>query len=92
MQAERAVATVLGIDRIGIIAAISTLLAERQVNILDIRMTTVQEFFTMIMILDLARSTVDLADLQAELRQRGESIGVQVTLQPEAIFQRMHRL
>ena len=63
-------------DQVGIIARVSSLLAEENVNILDISQTIMKDLFTMIMLVDLSASTVDFTALQAELKRKGEQIGV----------------
>lgn len=89
---NRVIVTVLGQDRVGIIAAVTTILAEFNVNILDISQTILQEFFVMITVVDMAGATVDLAELQRCLDEKGQELGVKVTAQHEDIFRFMHRL
>ncbi|WP_406676251.1 ACT domain-containing protein [Moorella sp. ACPs] len=88
----RAIITVLGQDRVGILAGITAVLAAANVNILDISQTILQEFFTMIMIVDLKGSNLDFFDLQKQLKARGEELGVQVTMQQAEVFKFMHRI
>lgn len=88
----RAVVTVVGKDKIGIIAKVSAFLAEKQVNILDISQTIMDEYFTMIMLVDLASATEKLADLAQECAVMGEQIGMSVHMQHEDIFNAMHRV
>ncbi|WP_258359073.1 ACT domain-containing protein [Moorella sulfitireducens (nom. illeg.)] len=88
----RAIITVLGQDRVGILAGITAVLAVANVNILDISQTILQEFFTMIMIVDLKGSNLDFFDLQKQLKTRGEELGVQVTMQQAEVFKFMHRI
>jgi ACT domain-containing protein len=89
---SRAIITVLGHDRVGIIAEVSTLLYRANVNILDITQTILQGFFTMIMVVDLAGCTVSMDALRADLEAKGASMEVKVTLQHEDIFNYMHRI
>ncbi|BCJ86645.1 ACT domain-containing protein [Effusibacillus dendaii] len=89
---KRALITVVGIDRIGIIASVTQTLAMNQVNILDIRQTIVGEFFTMILVADLRPSDKSIQDLQMELDQVGQSLGVKITVQSEELFRSMHRI
>lgn len=89
---ERAIITVLGRDRVGILAGITAVLAEAGVNILDISQTILQEFFTMIMIVDLRGNTLTFSTLQEQLREKGEDLGVQVTIQRVDVFKFMHRI
>ncbi|MGN0812803.1 MAG: ACT domain-containing protein [Candidatus Coproplasma sp.] len=86
----RAVVTVVGKDKTGIIAKISTFLAEKEINILDISQTILDKYFTMIMLVDLSSATVKLADLTEECRILGENIGMSIHVQHEDIFNTMH--
>lgn len=86
----RAVVTVVGKDKTGIIAKISTFLAEKEINILDISQTILDKYFTMIMLVDLSSATVKLADLAEECRILGENIGMSIHVQHEDIFNTMH--
>jgi len=91
-ESNRAIITVLGRDHTGIIAWVSGRLAEYHVNILDISQTIVDEFFTMIMVVDLKPSLIGLADLARTLEQEGTDKGLQVKVQHEDIFTFMHRI
>lgn len=91
MNQRRAVVSVIGKDQIGIISKVTTILAENQVNILDISQTILQDFFTMMMIVDVTNHQ-DLEALQNQLSKTGKTIGLTITLQLEEIFQAMHRV
>ncbi|HWQ88677.1 MAG TPA: ACT domain-containing protein [Desulfitobacteriaceae bacterium] len=91
-RTSRVIITVLGKDQLGIIAWVSGRLAEQNVNILDISQTILQEFFTMIMIVDLATSTLEVAELAATLSSEGRLRGLQVNVQHEDVFAYMHRI
>ncbi|MGI6607039.1 MAG: ACT domain-containing protein [Peptococcia bacterium] len=91
-QIQRVVVTVVGQDKIGIIAGVSGVLAKYQVNILDISQTILQDFFTMIMIVDISQASVSLQELQQVLKEQGQEIGVQINAQHEDIFKYMHRI
>ena len=88
----RAIVTVIGKDQVGIIAAVCTLLAEQNVNVLDISQTILQEYFTMIMLVELDGISVPYQELKEALEQVGEKIGVEVRMQREEIFRSMHRI
>ena len=88
----RAIITVVGKDAVGIIAKVCGYLADQQINILDISQTLVQEFFNMMMIVDLEKCTKDFDVVSTELSQIGSDTGVQVKCQLEAIFNKMHRI
>lgn len=87
----RAVVTVIGKDRVGIIADVCSLLAENSVNVLDISQTVMRDYFTMIMLVEAPVST-DFAALAALLRGEGERAGLTVRMQREEIFEAMHRI
>ncbi|AKX94156.1 hypothetical protein MOTHE_c13630 [Moorella thermoacetica] len=89
---ERAIITVLGRDHVGILAGITAVLAEANVNILDISQTILQEFFTMIMIVDLKEKNLAFNELQGQLKEKGKNLGVQVTIQRADVFKFMHRI
>ena len=89
---NRVVVTVVGKDKKGIIAAVSGALAEWEVNILDISQTILQEFFTLIMIVDLTEATVSFSQLREQLGVLGQNYGVVISCQHEEIFQYMHRI
>lgn len=88
----KAVITVVGKDRVGIIAAVSAALAEHQVNILDISQTILQDYFTMLMLAELDSERLSIPELAEILNAVGERIGVQIRVQHDAIFSAMHRV
>ena len=88
----RAIVTVNGKDRVGIIADVTALLAQYGVNVLDISQTVLQEYFTMIMLVDAAQCTVPFADLARTLDEAGTQRGLQIRAQREDIFNAMHRI
>ena len=89
---NKIIITVVGKDTVGIIAKVCTYLAEHQVNILDISQTIVQEFFNMMMIVDMEKSLKPFEDVSADLEKIGEDIGVRIKCQREEIFTKMHRI
>lgn len=92
VKTNRVIVTVLGKDQLGIIAWVSGRLSEQQVNILDISQTILQEFFTMIMVVDLSTSNLEVAELAASLNSEGQLRGLQVSVQHEDVFTFMHRI
>ena len=88
----RAIITVVGIDRIGIIAGVSNLLADARVNILDISQTILKEYFTMIMLVDLREMKISHKDLVDRLNKKGEELGLSIKMQHEDLFNAMHRI
>ena len=89
---NKAIITVVGKDRVGIIAGVCTYLAENQINILDITQTIVKGFFNMMMVVDVENITKSFGEVAQELVQVGEEIGVSVKIQREEIFLKMHRI
>ena len=89
---NRAIVTVLGKDRSGIVAEVARVFADHQVNILDITQSILQGIFTMTMLVDLTTSDVSFAELQHLLNQVSDQIGLQITMQREEVFNYMHRL
>lgn len=88
----KGIITVLGKDKVGIIAKVCTYLAEHNLNILDISQTIVQDYFNMMMIVDISGSTKAFEVIVEELQLIGEEIGVEIKLQHEDIFNIMHRI
>jgi UPF0237 protein POTG_03406 len=88
----KAIVTVLGKDKVGIIADVAIIMKEYGVNICDISQTLMQGYFTMIMLVDLEKSTVDFATLQKELAARGMEIGVDIRVQHQDLFDAMHKI
>ena len=88
----RAIVTVVGRDQVGIIAAVCALLSEKNVNVLDISQTILQEYFTMIMLVDLSGSDVSFAALRDDLAAAGAQRGLDIRIQREDTFQAMHEL
>ncbi|MDD5800692.1 MAG: ACT domain-containing protein [Coriobacteriales bacterium] len=89
---NRAIITVLGSDRSGIVAAVTGALAEHDANILDISQTILQGTFTMTMLVDLKSANVDFAALQKQLNDLQQQLKVQITMQREEVFNFMYRL
>jgi len=88
----RAFVTVIGKDKVGIIAAICILLAEKNVNILDISQTILQECFTMVMLVDASACTVPFDELSGCLSELGTKMELTIRIQREEIFNAMHRI
>ncbi len=88
----KAVVSVIGTDRKGIIAKVSTALYELDINVEDISQTIMQDYFTMIMLVDLKDANRDFKGVSETLTELGKSIGVDIRVQSEQIFTAMHRV
>lgn len=86
----KAVLTVIGKDKVGIIANVSNLLFEKNANILDINQTIMHEFFAMVMLVDLSDINLSLKELNQVLTEKGKTLGVSIRMQHEDIFNSMH--
>jgi len=88
----KAVITVTGIDKIGIIANVSAILADNMVNIEDISQTTMQGYFMMYMLVDISDMTVSFGELSEKLSNKGREIGLEIRIQKDEIFKAMHSI
>jgi ACT domain-containing protein len=87
-----AIITVVGTDKVGIIARVSAFLADRNINIEDISQTVLSGNFVMMMMVDLSKSSKALDNVKAELAELGEAMGVSTSLMHEKVFSAMHRI
>ena len=87
-----AIVTVIGKDKVGIIAAVCIKLAEMNVNVLDISQTILDGKFTMVMAVDAANANVGFEELAAQLRELGAGMELSIRIQREDIFNAMHRI
>jgi ACT domain-containing protein len=92
MSSSRFVITVIGLDRVGIVAGISRIMAEHSVNIADIRQTIMGDLFTMFMLAEVKSEDFDLAVFKDAMSLIGAELGVQVIVQHEDVFRFMHRI
>jgi len=88
----KAILTVIGRDKVGIIAGVSGELLKLNINILDVNQTIMDKYFTMIMMLDLKESNSSFDIIKSSLVSKGEELGVEVKIQREEIFNSMHTL
>lgn len=88
----KAVITVIGKDRVGIIYSVTQILAKSKINILDISQTIMQDIFTMIMLVDISKNEVSFAETSDKLKDLGEELGLSIRIQHEDIFNSMHRI
>ena len=88
----KAIVTVIGKDRVGITAAVCALLAQHNINILDISQTVLQDYFTMVMLVDTAACDKSIVEISQLLEQAGQERGLSIRIQREDIFNAMHRI
>lgn len=88
----KAIVTVIAKDRVGIMATISSIMASNGINILDISQTIMQDYFTMVMLVDLKECELPFAEVAALLKQTGEELKLNIRIQREDIFDAMHRI
>ena len=88
----KAIITVIGKDQVGIIASVCSLLSQHNINILDISQTVLQEYLTMVMLVDLSACTDSIGEIGEKLDQAGRERGLSIRIQREDIFNAMHRI
>ena len=88
----KGIITVVGKDKVGIIAKVCTFLSEENINILDISQTIVQGYFNMMMIVDMETAKSEFVDVVDRISKLGQEIGVDICLQHQDIFDNMHRI
>ena len=88
----RVVLTVIGQDKVGIIAGVSNTLAECNINIININQNIMQGFFNMVLIADMGTANVSLHEAKEKFHALGEKLGVEIRMQSEDIFKAMHRV
>lgn len=88
----KGIITIIGKDKVGIIAGISTLLSNNNVNILDINQTVMQEYFTMIMLVDLDNTKAEFSNLQQQLYNEAVELGMNIKIQREDIFDKIYEV
>lgn len=91
-KSEKVIITVIGKDRIGIVAGISSVLANNGVNIIDLSSTQMNDLFVMVTLAELNPEKINIELLQTELNKKAKELGVQVLAQHEDIFKFMHRI
>ena len=89
---KKAIITVVGKDTVGILAKTCTYLANAKINILDISQTVVQDYFNMMMIVDVSKSRKTADEVAAGLAKLGNGLGLQIRFQKSEIFEKMHRV
>jgi len=89
---KKAVVTVLGIDKKGIIARVSGILFEHDANILDIHQTVISDYFNMVLIADVSSGECDFESLSEAIHKLGRDMGLQIRIQRSEIFEAMHQV
>ncbi len=87
----RAILTTVGQDKTGIIAGVSSFLAEKDINILDLSQTIMNGYFTMMMVVDVS-DDADFSSLSTELKELGKKLGVEINIRNEKMYAAMHEL
>ena len=88
----RAIVTVIGKDRVGINAEVCTLLAQNNVNILDISQTILQDYFTMIMLVDAGQCRLPFSEFSRLMHDSGKKTSLEIHVQREELFNAMHKV
>lgn len=88
----KAIMSVVGADRVGIVADVSALLAKKGVNILDITQTIMDDIFTMTILVDISKSEYSFDDISAALSELGDALSLSIRIQRREVFTAMHRI
>ena len=91
-KSEKAVITVIGKDMVGILAKVSDMCAKSGINVLEVTQSILQDLFVMVMLVDMARSSMAVAELAGEMDALGQGMGMKIHVMHEDIFQSMHRI
>lgn len=91
-KTEKAVITVIGKDMVGILAKVSNICAEKDVNVLEVTQSILQDMFVMVMLVDITKATARVADLADQFNALGESLNLKIHVMHEDIFNSMHRI
>ncbi|KXS43314.1 MAG: ACT domain-containing protein [Methanohalophilus sp. T328-1] len=92
MTSKRFIITVIGIDKVGIVAHITNVMSKFNVNIVDISQTIMEDLFTMIMLTESKEKGFDLVGFQNAINAAGDELGVEIQVQKEDVFRFMHRI
>ena len=87
-----AIITVVGTDKVGIIANVTTYLAEQRVNIIDITQTILSGNFVMMMMVNLEEAAISIEELRTSLAKKAEELSVEINIMNERVFSAMHRV
>ena len=89
---KKIIVTVLGLDKVGIVAKVSSILAKYEVNIEDIKQTIMQDCFVMFLLGDISKSRYSFKEIKGGLLEAGESLKMEIWVQMKDIFDRMHKI
>ncbi len=89
---DRIIITAFGKNRTGILAGLTAVLAQHQCDIIDLTQKLMQEFFTIMLLVDISESSSDFESIKNDLIQKGEALDLKVIVQHEEIFNAMHRI
>jgi ACT domain-containing protein len=92
VERELVVVTIIGLDKTGIVAGVSSVLAENNINIEDISQTILDKYFAMIMLVDISKSRISLEALQKRLSEKGAQMNLEIKAQHENVFKALHRI
>lgn len=87
-----AIITVVGSDKVGIIASVSSFLAEHKINIADITQTILSGNFVMMMMVNFDNATISIDELRTQMSKKAEGMGVEINIMNEKVFSAMHRV
>jgi ACT domain-containing protein len=88
----RAVITVIGKDMVGILARVSNICSENNINITEVTQSVLQDVFAMIMLVDISASTITCAQLSDDMNALGKSLGLSIHVMHEDLFNCMHKI
>ena len=91
-MADQIIVTVSGVDKVGIVAKVTGVLAEYEVNIEDIKQTLMQGHFVMFMLCDIEKSKYSFKEIKDALAKTGEELGMEIWIQRKEIFDNMHNI
>lgn len=91
-MADQIIVTVSGVDKVGIVAKVTTVLAEYDVNIEDIKQTLMQGHFVMFMLCDIEKSKYSFKEIKEALTESGKDFGMEIWVQKKEIIDNMHKI
>jgi ACT domain-containing protein len=91
-QSKICIITVIGKDKVGIIAKLANAMAKANINIIDVNQKIMENFFVMTMAVDIAKATISTPQIHRRLDKIGEEMKLKITFQDEKIFKMMHRV